>query len=273
MRPLHDRNLRGTRRLGLTALAALIVPLVAASASAQASTARGAVAPFSSVYVATGSLLMDVSKLNARFERSDLPAAQRPGFYTISNDAYSVGLGGYGVVLNRMLIGGEWHSADLGEEANPSGKTNQLQTTYFMGTLGYPAFTGWRITVFGFLGVGYGSLKLTLKNRDGGPTVPNDRDPTFDEILASPGSRSDISGNYVMVQPGLGIDFLVLGDEDAARGLTLGLRVGSAISPNRTKWKYGGRDVFGGPDAGPTAGTLRVQAGYGGFRLGGGPGR
>lgn len=268
MRPDHQWTPCGTRWRVLASTVAVLATTAGAQQPRQ-STDRPSVAPFSAVYVATGSLLMDVSKLNSRFERNDLPVDQRPGFYTISNDAYSVGVGGYGVVLNRMLIGAEWHSADLGEEANPSGKTNQLQTKYFMGTIGYPAITTWRLNVFGYLGVGYGSLKLTLKNRDGGPTVPDGRDPTFDEILASPGSRSEVNGNYVMVQPGIGVDFLILGDESASRGLTLGLRIGSAISPNRTKWTYGGREVFGGPDAGPTSGTVRVQAGYGGFSLGG----
>src|SRR6185436_20684156 len=80
------------------------------------------IAPFSSFFVATGTMLMDVSKLNQHLERNDLDAKDRPGFYAMSNDGYSVGLGGYGAVVQRLVLGAEFHSSDLGEEASPAGK-------------------------------------------------------------------------------------------------------------------------------------------------------
>jgi hypothetical protein len=260
------RGLKATAR-------ALILAACAAgtTASAQSSQGQGRVepiSPFSTFYFTTGTLLMDVSKLNPRFERLDLDPKDRPGFYTISNDGYSIGIGGYGSVMRRLVLGGELHIADLGQEANPSGKTNQLTTNYWMGTLGYAIYTSWRVNVVPFLGIGTGSVKLTLKNRNGGATVPDTQDPTFDEVILSPGSQSVMKGNYVMVQPGLGADVLLLRQETDRIGITLGVRFSSQISPNRTTWKYKGREVFGGPDVGPTGGVVRVVAGIGGFRLG-----
>ncbi|MDQ8165261.1 MAG: hypothetical protein P3A28_05830 [Gemmatimonadota bacterium] len=248
----------------------LAVGVAAASlASAQTSLGSQPIPAFSTFYVTTGTLLMDVSRLNPHFERNDLAANLRPGFYTISNDGYSLGVGGYGPVFNRLLAGGEWHTAQLGEEASPSGKTNALSTNYVMGTLGFAIWTSWRLNVAAFAGVGPGKVKLTLTSRDGGPTVSPSIDPTFDEIVLASGARSVIEGSYLMVQPGMAVDFLMLRQTVDRVGLTLGVRFSSLISPNRTTWTYEGRTVFGGPDAGPTGGSVRVLVGVGGFRMGG----
>lgn len=212
---------------------------------------------------------MDVNKLNPHFERLDLAPADRPGFFTLSNDGYSVGIGGYGPATGRIVLGGEWSTASMGEEASPAGMTNSISTRYWMGTVGFAAWTNWRINVIPFAGVGLGKVNLTLRSRDGGPTVPDTQDPTFDEIIMSPGSSSQIDGSYVMVQPGLAVDFLVLNQTAQTMGLTLGVRFSSVLSPNRTSWTYEGRDVFGGPDTGPTGGSVKVILGIGGFRMGG----
>lgn len=251
-------------RAGLAAAITLVTPVLL---GAQGSNRDQPIAPFSSFYIATGTLLMDVTRLNPHFERVDLPAAQRPGFYTLSNDGYSVGVGGYGPVLGRFVAGGEFHSADLGSESSPTGKTNQLQTKYWMATAGYAAFTAWRFSAIPFVGIGTGTATLTLKNRSGGPQVSNAIDPTFDEVIASPGAKSTMTGSYVIVQPGLALDFIVLQNDASSMGLTLGLRMAKSITPNRTTWRYEGREVFGGPDLGPSGGSFRIVVGIGGFRL------
>lgn len=230
--------------------------------------ATGGNPPFTTVYLSAGTLLLDVSKLNPHFERTDLPAAERPGFFTISDDGFSVGIGGYGAVYGKLTLGGEWNIADLGEEASPSGKTNQLTTSHWMANIGYGVYTSWRVNFVPSIGLGTGTVTLTLKDRDGGPSVPDTQDPTIDEIILSPGALSKVTGSYVIVQPAVAIDFLILRQTTSRIGMTLGLRMASAISPNRTSWKYKGREVFGGPDVGPTGGVVRVVLGIGGFRLG-----
>jgi hypothetical protein len=256
----------------LTLAATTLFALVSAASSSLRAQNRAVrdepIAPFTTFYLATGTLLMDVSKLNPRFERLDLEEKDRPGFFTISNDGYSVGIGGYGPIMQRFVVGGEWHMADLGQEASPSGKTNQLATKYGMGTFGYAVFTTWRMNIVPFLGLGAGTATLTLKVRGGGPSVPDTLDPTFDEVIMSPGSESSMKGKYVMVQPGIAADFLLLRQETDRIGITLGVRFSSMITPNRTTWTYNGREVFGGPDLGPSGGVMRVTLGVGGFRLG-----
>jgi hypothetical protein len=96
--------------------------------------------------------------------------------------------------------------------------------------------------------------------------VPN---PLFNDILNSPGSQSIMDGTYTIIQPAIGIDYLLLRTTTSTTGVTLGLRVGSSISPHRTTWRYQGNDVAGAPDAGPVGSFVRVVIGVGGFKLGG----
>jgi hypothetical protein len=249
--------------------AGLIAALVSApSLEAQAPQKTPTLAPFSTVFFTTGSLLVDLSKLNPHFERTDIAdPTKRPGFFTISNDAFSVGLGGYGAVFDRVVLGGEWLIADIGEESSPSGKTNGMTTSYFVATAGYAAWTSWRVNVIPSLGLGMGTLNLTLQDRNGGSGVSGSQDPIFDDIIMNPGAKSVIKGSYIIVQPAIAADFLILRGTASRVGITLGVHFTSPISPNRTTWKYLGRTVFGGPDVGPVGGSLRLVAGIGGFRL------
>jgi len=221
------------------------------------------IVPFSMLYVTAGKVNADPSSLNAHFNRTDVAT----GFSALSNDAYSVGFGGY-VPISRVLAGFEWNYADFGYETSPQGKTNRGETSYFMATVGVPLYTTWHFTVQPFLGVGGGSMRVTLKNRDGGNTVSLLRDPTFDEIVLSPGSESQVIGKYVILQPGIGIDYIVLQDDVKSRlGVTFGVRFGTIITPNRTTWKYRGHEVFGGPTFQPSGGSLRIIIGIGGFKM------
>jgi opacity protein-like surface antigen len=223
------------------------------------------VVPFSTFYGLVGRLNADPTMLNSHFARPDLPNGT--GFDALSNDAYAVGFGGY-FPFSRLLLGFEWYYADFGYETSPQGKTNDAQTVYAMAMIGYPIFTTWRLTVFPYAGVGAGQMRITLKNRDGGATVSLAQSPTFDEIILSPGSDSQILGKYLIVQPGIGLDYLILKDDTRSHlGVTLGIRFGTVITPNRTPWTYRGKEVFGGPTFQPSGNTLRVLIGIGGFKM------
>ncbi len=226
------------------------------------------ITPFATVYGSVGTMLVDVDKLNTRLTRPDLVPGKDvvPGFDQISNDGYAIGVGGY-TALGHLVVGGEFVYSDVGIESSPRGKTDRLETNYLTATVGYAALTRWRFTLFPYLGVGGGSLTLTLRNRDGGPSVAGGRDPSFDEIVLAPGTESVMKGSYVLLVPGIGFDYLILPSDTRHIGLTVGIRLASSISPNRTTWKYDGRDVVGAPDAGPTGRQLRLIFGAGGFRM------
>jgi opacity protein-like surface antigen len=166
-----------------------------------------------------------------------------------------------------VLLGGEFHYSDVGIETSPSGKTNQITTNYGMATVGYAVWTSWHWTVFPYVGAGVGKLTLSLKNREGGPTVSNTTNPSFDDIVFSPGAESRLVGSYFLLQPGLGVDYLALSSSQSHVGVTLGIRVGTSISPNRTTWTYRGSEVFGAPDVGPVGTTARLIVGIGGFKM------
>lgn len=269
MRPL-SRLLTGSA-LRAARIAGWVVALaaVAPRAWAQQQERSTFVAPFSAVFISTGTLLMDVSRLNTRFSRPDLlqlVPPQRTGFDAISGDGYSIGVGGY-TPVGRILLGGEFQYSDLGEESSPAAKTNRLETTYGMATVGYAAWTGWRFTLYPYLGLGAGRVTLTLRTRNTVTPPGLPADPTFDEIVLGGADESRVTGTYVMVQPGIGFDYLALRSDQQHVGLVLGIRFSSAITPNRTSWSYAGRSVFGAPDVAPKGAMLRVVFGIGGFTL------
>ena len=220
----------------------LVVGITATLAAALPSAARaqggagepGTIPAFSTFYLATGTLLMDVSKLNPHFERLDLPTASRPGFYTISNDGYSVGMGGYGPVFDRPLLGAEFHAADLGQESSPTGKTNQITTRYWTATAGWAAYTGWRVNVAPYVGIGMGTVDLILKSGSGSAPVTASDGLLFDDIIMSPGTKSVMKGSYVMVQPGLAIDYLALRQQNDRLGHAGAPLPAAAIAPPRS---------------------------------------
>lgn len=223
------------------------------------------IVPFSTLYGTVGRMNADPTGINSHFSRPDLPGGT--GFSALSNDAYSIGVGGY-TPIARILLGFDWNYADFGYETSPLGKTNRAETSNLMVTAGLPLYTTWRFTFYPYVGIGGGAMRVTLKSRDGGPTVPLDRSPTFDEIILSPGSESQVIGKYFMVQPGLGFDYLMLADNPTSHfGVTLGIRFATIITPNRTPWTYRGHEVFGGPTFQPSGGTLRLIVGIGGFKL------
>lgn len=260
MSPTSPRStLRAGRRAAALVLATLL-GINTSAAHAQA-TLRGdpPIAPFSNFYVATGTVLVDVGKINAHFTPAN-------GFYAISNDAYSVGAG-FTVPVGKLTLGAQYHYFDIGIESSPQGKTDQMTAKFVLAEVGYNFLNLWHWNMYGSFGVGVGSNTLTFRDRNGGPTVSETVDPTFDEILDSPGLKSELTGTFYILEPALGVDYLVLANNDSHIGLTLGLRVSTAITPNRTTWKYKGRDVFGSPDAGPAGAQIRLQFGVGGFRL------
>jgi opacity protein-like surface antigen len=262
----HPRAARAARAV-LLAGAALFALSPARAQTSAPPTADDAVMPFSALWITTGKLLVDVNRLNARFTRTDLAATGKfTGFDALSNDGFVVGAGAY-APIGRVLLGGEFHYSDVGIETSTSGKTNQITTSYGIATVGYAVWTSWHWTVFPYVGAGMGKVTLSLKSRDGGPTVSSTTSPTFDEIVLSPGTESRIDGTYYLLQPGIGVDYLALKSSESHVGITLGLRMGTSISPNRTTWTYGGRDVFGAPDVGPVGTTARIIIGIGGFQM------
>ena len=240
------------------AAAGALLTLAVLRAGAQDAPENPSIAPFTNVFVSLGNAFTNVTNLNARFDAAHFDA--------IAGHGYSIGGGGY-VPFGRALFGGEYHDADFGFESTGAGRTNKMRSSYWMATVGYAFLTTWRFNVLGTLGVGMGTTKIDVSDRNGGATVGTSVDPLFDDILNSPGFSSTLTGSYSVFQPAIGADYLMLRSENSHVGVTFGIRLGTTISPHRTSWSYEGRNVVGAPDAGPVGAFLRLSIGVGGFRL------
>jgi len=215
----------------------------------------GGTFPFFSVFFSTGGSLTSTRDLNARLDTAK--------FFAVSNDAISYG-GGVRGRWGRMVLGGEFASVDFGEEGDPvRGKTSALRSHMYLVQAGYSSWAGRHLNFYYMLGVGAGSMSVTLSDRNGGGAPPAGVDPTFTEIVLHPNFSSIIEANYLMFEPVVGVDWLVLRSVGDRLGLTMGARLGKEYTPNRAAWKLKGAKVIGGPDVGPDGYFMRLTFGVG----------
>lgn len=266
-RVLRVRAARATVALLLAStLAGAVAPLAAQASpgappiSATASApAEPVITPFATMYISGGQAKFDVSGINARFNTNN-------GFFALSGDAYTSGLGFY-IPVGGILAGLEYDMMDMGFESTPAGRTDVLKATMIQGRVGFRLFSSWDMTIHGDLQLGGGIATIKFRDRTGGAALSPSLNPTWDEILVKPGAESEMRGNFYFIAPGMGIDYIFLKDAKSQRGFTLGVQVASSLAPHRTAWSYGGHDVFGAPDGAPVGAQFRVTLGYGGFNV------
>jgi len=164
----------------------------------------------------------------------------------------------------RLILGGEGAVTDFGEEGNPAnGRTSALRSRFYLGQVGYAWFAGRHLNVYPMLGVGAGSMIVTLSDRNGGGAPVPGVDPSFTDVALHPNYSSKLDATYLLFEPAIGADWLVLRSVADRLGLTIGARMGKKISPNRAAWRLDGRKVVGGPDLGPDGTWIRLTAGIG----------
>lgn len=208
-----------------------------------------------SVFVSTGGALLETSAINQRL------AAE--GYAALSRDAIAIGGGAYGS-FGPLRLGVEHVRLDAGAESTPGGLSARLGSVYTTFTVGWDVVPRRRYGIVPTLGVGRGSYRVTVGDRNGGPAVPTTPPPTFDEVLAAPGSSSRIAGGHWILEPMLAADLLVARTADASRGITLGVRAGYRIAPNRPDWEYRGAAASGGPVDQAKGPIVRLTFGVGG---------
>ena len=238
---------------------ALLASTVADSAAAQGARGEGVgpgeTFPFATFFLATGGSVAYTGDLNARLDTSN--------YFAVSNDAISYG-GGVRMGWGRMILGGEFAVTTFGEEGDPvSGRNSLLRSRFALGQIGYAWWAGRHLNIYPMLGVGAGTMVLTLSDRNGGGSPPAGVDPRFTDIALHPNFSSKLDATYLLFEPAIGADWLVLRSLGDRFGLTFGARIGRKIAPNRAAWKFEGRKVIGGPDVGPDGAWLRLTAGIG----------
>ena len=215
----------------------------------------GGTFPFASVFLATGANLTSTDGINEYIRKG--------GYFAVSNDAISYG-GGVRGTWGRLVLGGEFASVDYGEEGNPdNGRNIGLKSKYYLAQAGYAWYAGRHLNVYPMLGVGVGRVILTLSDRNGGGAPAAGKQVTFPEVVLHPNGSSDLTGNYLLFEPAIGADWLVLRSVADRFGVSVGARLGKRIAPNRATWKLDGTKVVGGPDAGPDGTFMRLTIGIG----------
>ena len=235
--------------------------IVVATATVGAQGARGegvgpgGTFPYATVFFGAGGSIATTRDLNARLDTAK--------YFAVSNDAISYGGGARGS-WGRLILGGEFAVTDFGEEGNPAnGKTSALRSRFYLGQVGYAWYAGRHLDIYPMLGVGAGTMVVTLSDRNGGGAPAAGVDPSFTDVVLHPNFSSKLDATYLLFEPAIGADWLVLRSVADRMGLTIGLRMGKKMSPNRAAWKLDGRKVVGGPDVGPDGTWLRLTAGIG----------
>jgi len=246
--------------VGRFALAlAVIGSAIATPARAQGARGEGVgpghTFPYATIFFGTGGSIATTHDLNARLDTAK--------YFAVSNDAISYG-GGARIGWGRAIIGGEFATSDFGEEGDPvHGLTSSLRSRFYLVQVGYSWWAGRHLNVYPMLGAGAGTMQVELSNRNGGGSPPAGVDPTFTEVVLHPNYSAKLDATYLLFEPAIGADWLVLRSLGDRMGLTIGARLGKKFSPNRAAWKFEGRKVIGGPDVGPDGTWFRLTAGIG----------
>ncbi len=242
-------------RAALGTIAMLLVAL-APPLGAQACDCRTPLFPARwSVFVSTGAALTQTTTINARLATD--------GYAAVSDDAIVIGLGGYGS-FGPLRLGVESVNLDAGEESTPGGRFARLQAHYSTITLGWDLVPRARYSIVPTLGVGRGKYVLTVGDLSGGGVTPASPQPSFDEVLAAPGPVSRLAGGHWIWEPMIAGDLLLTRGATRSRGITLGLRAGYRIAPNRPEWRYRGDRASGGPVDQAAGPIVRLTVGVGG---------
>jgi len=206
---------------------------------------------FGGGWFAIGLNMSDLGKLNDRLKTQ--------GFADIRASRLAFGGGGYGLLAQRIVIGGE--GSGFSQEVSSPTQVASISGGYGFFTLGYAVVSTRRLRFFPALGIGGGGINLHI--------TPRMTSPTFDEVLENPEREVRLLTGSFLINFSLGMDYLIiLGRSRRARrgegGFLVGVRVGYILAPSKTNWKMEKVDVIGGPDARLTGPYIQLLLGGGG---------
>ena len=235
-------------------LAAIIALTSCASRASAQARDLGRELPFHTIALTTGATTMSVDPLNVF-----LTTARFAG---LSNDGISYGATGY-FSVGRAMIGFDAARTTFGEEGLNNGRTDDLNSIQVMLAASYALVSTGRVALFPTVGVGFGRVVVSLRDRAGGNSAAAAQ-PTFAELAADPGSESKLTGDHLLFSVGGGGDYLILRNTRDDLGVVFGVRAGYMLAPNRTTWTRGSQTVIAGPDASAGGPFVRIVVGIGG---------
>lgn len=175
------------------------------------------------------------------------------GYPTFGGTAVAVGLGGYRILPNGVMLGGEFNGLIVGEKAHEGRQVGLGGGSVTLG-VGYAVELSPRARVYPRLGVGVGGMGLWIDRQD---TVD------FEDVLQGETSVADrpdvLSRDGVVVDLGAGAEFLPRG----RRGPLIGVRAGYLAASFGREWDAYEHTVAGGPQASIAGPYLRMTLGWG----------
>jgi len=182
-------------------------------------------------------------------------ALSNAGYPESNRIAFAVGGGGYGVLRNRLMLGGEGHGLIVTNE--PS---NAREASYAAGMgffiIGHQSLNvEGQILAYPFVGIGGGGATLAIEHTGA---------ERFGDVLANPDRGATLVQGSLLLQIGGGIE--LRGARAATRGGPfVGLRAGYVFSAASGDWAFDeGDELRGGPNAEPSGLYLRLVVGGGG---------
>lgn len=243
---MTTQTLRTMRERALGA--AVLVVALAGPAMAQTWSVRGGVG-----YFGGGAVRLDVDELEAAVR------AAAPGAPELEGTLVSLGGGGY-AVRGRWILGGEGMGATMPTRRSATHEA-RLSAGYGLFRIGYNLLPPGGTLLYPSLGVGGGSLALTLTRRGA---------QTFGDAVATP-RVSELERSMGVLDAGLALEGVV-GRRPASRrgasgvgGWVLGLRAGYLLPFARSDWRQQDDGLAGGPATELRGPYARLVVGVGGF--------
>ena len=194
-------------------------------------------------FFAVGTQLTDLAPLNDRLSGA--------GYPTFASEMVSLGGGGYGVVANRLMLGGEGHGL-LTADGSRRGRSVSVGGGYGLFNLGYLFRPASGLRAYPLIGLGGGGLQLEIESTG---TADN-----FDAVLDDPNRSASVARASLLVNLGGGLEYQ-FGTPGEGRTARLGLRAGYMISALSSDWQLGDHSLAGGPDASLQGPFLRLTIG------------
>ena len=202
-------------------------------------------------YSMFGNTTIDIKSLNNRLASK--------GYPTMSDNFFSVGGGGHGILTNKVIIGGEGQGL-FGEEGTKGNFKTSFYGGYGMFNLGYLLYSVKEFRFYPLFGLGFGGFNLKIAENIGSIS--------FDAVLEDPKRKVDLSKGGFLLNFAVGIDYLLkLGEDETGKaGFVIGFRAGYLLSPFVGDWYIDDILVSDAPDLSITGPYIRFMFGGGGIR-------
>lgn len=194
-------------------------------------------------FFSVGTQFTDLGPLNDRLSGA--------GYPTFASEMVSLGGGGYGVVANRLLLGGEGHGL-LTADGTRQGRSVSVGGGYGLLNLGYLFQPASRLRVYPLVGLGGGGLQLEIGSA-------GDAD-SFDEVLDTPSRSATVRQASLLVSLGGGLEYQ-FGTPGEGRSARVGVRAGYMISALSSDWQLDDNSLAAGPDASVQGPFIRLTIG------------